>query len=150
MDHVWRTAPFDALSTLELYAIMRLRMQVFVVEQQSIYLDLDNKDLQALHILCHAQGRLCAYQRCLPPGVSYDQSSLGRIVVHPAFRGAQLGRDLVERGIACNREHWPDADICISAQAHLQGFYSSLGFVAQGDEYQEDGIAHRKMLLRFQ
>ena len=73
---------------------------------------------------------------------------MGRIVVHPAFRGYQLGRDLVERGIACNQAHWPEAGICISAQAHLQSFYHSLSFVAEGDEYQEDGIPHRKMRLQ--
>ncbi len=148
MKHVWQTAHFNELSTQNLYEIIRLRLQVFVVEQASIYQDLDNKDLQALHMFCRSEGRLCAYQRCLPPGLSYPESSMGRIVVHPDFRGYQLGRDLVERGIACNQAHWPEADICISAQAHLQRFYQSLSFVAEGDEYQEDGIPHRKMRLQ--
>ncbi|MAT91519.1 MAG: GNAT family N-acetyltransferase [Halioglobus sp.] len=147
MDIDWHTLAFAELGSDELYALLRLRQQVFVVEQQSIYLDLDGKDQQAVHMLCRQGDELAAYQRCLPPGVSYEQSSIGRIVVHPQSRGAGLGRELVRRGIAYNRRAWPGNGICISAQAHLQDFYASMGFVARGNIYQEDGIPHRQMRL---
>lgn len=143
----WQTLSFNELTTDQLYAIGRLRQEVFVVEQQSIYLDLDGKDQLARHILFEEAGDLLAYQRCLPPGVSYPQSSLGRIVVHPRGRGQHLGRELVQLGIDHNLAQWPGSGICISAQAHLQDFYASFGFQAQGEEYGEDGIPHRKMLL---
>ncbi len=145
MQVEWKTSTFDALRNDELYDILQLRMQVFILEQDSIYLDLDGKDLQASHMLGTVAGGLCAYQRCLPPGASYPESSLGRIVVAPKWRGHSLGRELVSRGIAYNLSTWPDSGICISAQAHLQPFYSELGFCGEGPEYQEDGIPHRKM-----
>lgn len=147
MEFDWHTLAFAELGGDELYAVLRLRAQVFVVEQQSVYLDLDGKDQQAAHMLCRRGDELAAYQRCLPPGVSYEQSSIGRIVVHPQWRGARLGRELVQRGIEHNLRAWPGSGICISAQAHLQEFYASMGFVAQGQTYQEDGIPHRQMRL---
>lgn len=145
MELHWHTLAFTQLSGDELYAVLRLRQRVFVVEQRSIYLDLDDKDQQAVHMLCHRGDTLVAYQRCLPPGVSYPESSIGRIVVDPALRGHQLGRELVRRGVEHNLRNWPHSGICISAQAHLQDFYRSLGFAAEGREYLEDDIPHRKM-----
>ena len=143
----WQTTPFYELGIDELYAILRLRQEVFVVEQECPYLDLDYKDQAATHMLCSSGVNLLGYQRCLPPGVSYQASSLGRIVVHPSVRGEKLGRELVRRGIEHNHARWPGEDICISAQAHLQRFYQTLGFSPEGDEYLEDGIAHRLMRL---
>ncbi|MGB1142236.1 MAG: GNAT family N-acetyltransferase [Halioglobus sp.] len=146
----WKTLSFRELDLEELYALLRLRQQVFVVEQDCAYLDLDNKDQVARHILAFNGDQLVAYQRCLPPGASYPAaSSIGRIIVHPDHRGTQLGRELVAQGIRHNADSWPDTDICINAQAHLQGFYGSLGFVAEGEEYMEDGIPHRKMRLQY-
>tara|TARA_R110002072_G_scaffold251245_1_gene410085 strand:+ start:9789 stop:10250 length:462 start_codon:yes stop_codon:yes gene_type:complete len=141
----WRTLAFDELGTSLLYAVLRLRQQVFVVEQDCAYLDLDDLDQCAMHILCTHGAELIAYQRCLPPGANYPETSLGRIVVRPGMRGQQLGRELVQRGIDHNLCRWPRQDICISAQAHLQAFYASLGFVGEGNEYLEDNIPHRKM-----
>tara|TARA_R110002049_G_scaffold80302_5_gene204286 strand:- start:438 stop:902 length:465 start_codon:yes stop_codon:yes gene_type:complete len=141
----WSTPGFEELSLNVLYAVLRLRQQVFVIEQQCIYPDLDNKDQIARHMLCFDNTELIAYQRCLPPGASYPESALGRVIVARAHRGHALGRELVMRGIAFNRQHWPHAEICISAQAHLQTFYSSMGFVAEGEEYLEDDMPHRKM-----
>jgi len=144
----WKTLLFRELELDELYALLRLRQEVFVVEQNCAYLDLDGKDQVAHHMLALEDGKLVAYQRCLPPGASYaGESSIGRIIVHPGHRGTQLGRELVIKGIKHNLDTWPDTAICISAQAHLQRFYGSLGFVAEGDEYMEDGIPHRKMRL---
>jgi len=146
-DH-WQIASFAELTTAELYGVLQLRQEVFVVEQDSAYLDLDGVDQDAIHMLCKRDSGIVAYQRCLPPGLKYPESSLGRILVCQAMRGQQLGRELVERGIEHNLQRWPGHDICISAQAHLQGFYGSLGFVAEGEEYLEDRIAHRKMRYR--
>ena len=145
MDLHWTIANFEELRTHDLYAILRLRQEVFIIEQQSIYLDTDGKDQQSIHMLCADGDTLVAYQRCLPPGVSYPESSLGRIVVAPTRRGGDLGRELVQRGVEYNLDSWPGVDVCISAQSHLQKFYASMDFIAEGDEYDEDGIPHRKM-----
>ena len=143
----WQTLAFSQLTLEWMYAALRLRQQVFVVEQDCAYMDLDNLDQHAIHMLCRGNGKLLAYQRCLAPGLSYPESSLGRIVVCPSQRGRQLGRTLVQRGIDHNLSCWPGNDICINAQAHLQDFYASLGFAAEGDEYLEDNIPHRRMRL---
>ncbi len=144
----WETRPFAALDTSLLYAIMRLRQEVFVVEQDSAYLDADGIDLESEHMLCFEDGALIAYQRLIGPGIRYPESSIGRIVVHPAFRGHDLGRELVRRGIAHNLEQWPGIDICINAQSYLEAFYGTLGFAGEGEPYDEDGIPHRKMRYR--
>jgi len=141
----WQTLAFTELTGEELYAALRLRQQVFVVEQNCAYLDLDNLDQHAAHMLGRGDGRLLAYQRCLAPDLSYPESSLGRIVVCPALRGQQWGRELVQRGIEHNLLQWPGSGIRINAQAHLQNFYAALGFIAQGSEYLEDNILHRQM-----
>lgn len=141
----WQTLAFTELTRKELYAVLRLRQEVFVVEQRCAYLDLDGLDQQATHMLCLQARELMAYQRCLAPGLSYPESSLGRIVVCPAMRGLHLGRELVQRGIEHNLSQWPSHDIRINAQAHLQEFYVSLGFTAEGSEYLEDNIPHRQM-----
>lgn len=141
----WQTSDFDDLTARKLYEILRLRQQVFVIEQDCLYQDLDNLDPQGLH-LCGWQGdQLIAYLRALPPGASYPDSSLGRVVVSPADRGRDLGREIVTRGIELNLATWPDADISIGAQAHLESFYQSLGFETASDVYDEDGIPHVKM-----
>ena len=142
---LWNSLPFTELTPHWLYAVMRLRQQVFVVEQCCSYLDLDNLDQTAMHMLCRKGNALLAYQRCLPPGLSHPESALGRIVVCPTMRGQQLGRELVRRGIEHNLSQWPQHDIRINAQAHLQSFYASLGFIAEGSEYLEDNILHRQM-----
>lgn len=145
MTTMWRTLQFCALTGEALYALLRLRQQVFVVEQHCVYLDLDNLDQRAIHMLGMRGEELVAYQRCLAPGLSYAESSLGRIVIHPALRNQRLGRELVQRGIEHNLSLWPESGIRINAQAHLQPFYTSLGFTAEGDEYLEDNILHRQM-----
>lgn len=141
----WQTLTFAELGAHRLYAILRLRQQVFVVEQQCAYLDLDNLDQHADHMLCMQGDCLLAYQRCLAPKLVYAESALGRIVVDPSMRGRRLGRELVQRGIAYNLSRWPGQAIRINAQAHLQPFYAELGFIAEGDEYLEDNIPHRQM-----
>lgn len=145
----WLISPFPELAAEELYALLRLRQEVFVVEQQCIYQDLDGLDQQAWHLRCHGQDDvLLGYLRCLPPATSYPESSLGRVVVATSARGSNLGRALVQRGIAFNLEQWPRADIYIGAQAYLLRFYRELGFVPEGEPYLEDGIEHIHMRLR--
>jgi ElaA protein len=148
-DLTWGEYEFGQLSLDQLYDLLALRAEVFVVEQRCIYQDLDGLDRVAVHLLGQAaDGRLLAYQRCLPPGTAYAESGLGRIVVSPAARGRQLGRVLVERGLACNARRWPGCAVRINAQAYLAAFYSSLGFVAAGDVFDEDGIPHLQMTWR--
>lgn len=143
----WEALPFDALDVHRLYAILALREAVFVVEQNCPYLDCDGLDPVAWHLLCRRGDTLLAYQRCLPPGTPYRESSIGRIIVPEAGRGRGLGRELVRRGIAFNRERWPGHAIRIGAQARLTAFYESLGFLVDGDVYDEDGIDHIHMVL---
>tara|TARA_R110002110_G_scaffold205066_7_gene417183 strand:- start:329405 stop:329875 length:471 start_codon:yes stop_codon:yes gene_type:complete len=146
MKYHWQTLSFEELDTQQLYALLQLRQFVFAVEQKSIYLDLDGRDQRSLHMLCHAGDQLIAYQRCLPPGLAYEESSLGRIVVAAAARGTGVGKELVERGIQHNLSRWPQAGLRISAQAYLRDFYAVLGFKTASDEYGEDGIPHIAMV----
>ena len=146
MDHLWQTCEFSGLDILQLYAALRLRQEVFAVEQNCAYLDLDNLDQGAVHMLCWHRDELVAYQRCLAPGTAWPESALGRIVVRAQSRGRQLGRELVERGIRHNLGRWPEQDIRINAQAYLREFYADLGFSADGDVFGEDGIAHIQMV----
>ncbi len=148
MSYQWQTSDFAGITTHELYAALRLRQQVFGVEQDCAYLDLDNLDQDAVHMLCWQGDVLLAYQRCLAPGISFSESALGRIVVGSHARGQSLGRELVQRGIRHNLERWPSQDIRIHAQAHLLDFYNQLGFVAEGDVFDEDGIPHIQMIYR--
>lgn len=144
----WQTLSFTELSLEKLYAVLRLRQEVFAVEQNCVFLDLDNLDQQAIHMLCMGGESILAYQRCIAPGPSSPESILGRIVVCPSMRSQQLGRELVRRGIEHNLLRWSGNDIRISAQAHLQSFYTSLGFIAEGSEYLEDNIPHKQMRFR--
>ena len=146
MTHRWQTTEFAELKAAELYAALQLRQEVFVVEQDCCYQDLDNLDQSAVHILCWRDSELLAYQRCLAPGTYFAESAIGRIVVSPRARGHKLGRELVKRAIDYNLQRWPGNNIRINAQAHLQGFYADLGFISAGDVFDEDGIAHIHML----
>jgi len=137
---------FTSLSPTLLYAILRLRQAVFVVEQNCVYQDLDNLDQCGDHLCLLRNGEPIAYQRCLPPGSAFAESSIGRIIVAPESRGERLGSRLVQRGIEHNRARWPDSPIRIGAQAHLQSFYAALGFRVAGNLYLEDGIEHIHML----
>lgn len=142
----WQITHFNGLDPAQLYAALRLRLEVFAIEQNSLYQDLDNLDQQATHMLAWDNGQLLAYLRCLPPGASYRESAIGRIVVAAPARGRQLGRELVPRGIRYNLDQWPNRGIRINAQSYLRVFYEELGFVADGDDYNLDGIPHLQML----
>ena len=146
----WQCLPFNALDTLQLYALLRLRSQVFVVEQNCVFQDMDGRDAQALHVLgTQGQGtqwRIVAAARCFPPGVTFEEASLGRVVTDPQARGTGLGHALVAQAITALQAQWGPQPIRIGAQAHLGRFYAQHGFVDQGKPYLEDGIAHIDML----
>ncbi|CAN7525834.1 GNAT family N-acetyltransferase [Rhizobacter sp. LjRoot28] len=145
-DLIWHHQRFDELDAATLYAILRLRSEVFVVEQQCVYGDVDGKDARAHHVWAMDGDHLVAYARVLAPGVSFDEASIGRVVTAPRYRSIGAGGLLVARSIeACERSFGPQA-IRIGAQSHLQRFYGRFGFVACSDEYVEDGIPHIDML----
>ncbi|QFU77979.1 GNAT family N-acetyltransferase [Halioglobus maricola] len=148
MNLEWQTVGFDELSIGQLYEILKLRQEVFAVEQNSIYLDPDGLDQQAIHVSAWEGATLVAYERCLPPGLQETESTLGRIVVAPAARGRDLGRELVRRGIAHNLARWPGHDIRMHAQAHLEPFYNAFDFHTDSDVYDLDGIPHLEMVLK--
>lgn len=145
IDWQWRS--YVELSPLELHEIFAARQAVFIVEQACPYPDIDGKDPKALHLSGWSGDRLAAYLRLLPPGVSYpDEPSLGRIITTRITRGSGLGRELVARGLDKLHELYPALPTRIGAQAHLQKFYGSLGFVQSSEPYDEDGIMHIEML----
>ena len=137
---------FNELSTHELYVILQLRSEVFVVEQDCVYQDLDNKDQDAFHVLGVLDNEIVAYARIFKPGDYFLESSIGRIVVKKEFRKFQYGYKLVENSIQFIENNLQQNTILISAQSYLTKFYNSLGFTQVGEEYLEDGIPHIKML----
>lgn len=142
----WHCLDFNALGSERLYAILRLRQEVFAVEQNSVYLDVDGKDLQALHLFAEADGRVLAYCRLLAPEVKYAEASIGRVVTAPEARGTGAGRELMRQALANCQQHYPNKGIRISAQCYLQRFYESFAFETVGAPYDEDGIPHIEML----
>ena len=137
---------FNELSIQELYVILQLRSEVFVVEQDCVYQDLDNKDLDAYHVLGILDKEIVAYARIFKPGDYILESSIGRIVVKKEFRKVQYGYKLVVNSIQFIENNFQQNTILISAQLYLTKFYNSLGFIRVGEEYLEDGIPHIKML----
>ena len=148
MPLTYRCLPFDRLSLAELYAIMRLRQEVFVVEQDCPYLDADGKDQASYHVLGeNASGELHAYTRLVPSGISYaDCPSIGRVITSATVRGRGEGYPLMRYSIERCRVLFGDTPIKISAQSHLQGYYGKLGFAPTGEAYLEDGIPHVGMV----
>jgi ElaA protein len=144
----WRCVPFDSLAPRELQAIHRARQRVFTVEQDCAFLDADELDQGAHHLVACAAGELepLAYARLLAPGAKYAEASVGRVLTGAGARRCGLGRELMARALALVEAIWPHASVRISAQTHLQAFYASFGFVAVGSPYLEDGIDHTEML----
>lgn len=140
--HLYR---FDQLSTSQLYDILALRAEVFVLEQQSIYLDPDGYDRQALHLCLFEHEALIAYARLIPPGTKFEQASIGRVVIAKPYRGQGLGMELIRRALQEARSAFA-APLFIEAQAHLQHFYESHGFTAISGTYILDGILHVNMV----
>lgn len=137
---------FDALSVHELYSIMRLRIEVFVVEQNCAYQDLDNKDQQCNHLCLYVGNWLAAYARLVPAGVSYHEMSIGRVITSKLVRGTGVGKVLMETAIQKCRENYGHGPIKIGAQLYAKQFYEGLQFSQCGDVYLEDGIEHIPMI----
>lgn len=138
---------FNALTAHELYQIMQARSEVFVVEQNCPYQDADGKDLKAHHFVISSEGVVAAYTRLLPPGVSYPEMSIGRVLTTSQFRNSGHGKILMERSITECRRLFGQGNIVIGAQYYLKRFYESFGFVQEEDIYLEDNIEHIKMRL---
>ena len=147
----WQARHFRELDIDTLYALLKLRSEVFVVEQNCVYLDPDGKDRhpQTLHLIGRADnGDLAAYLRILPPGLSFPQVSFGRVLTAPAYRGRGLGDPMLHAALELIEARWPGADIQIGAQEHLQAYYGKHGFVPSSEPYLDDGVPHIDMLRR--
>lgn len=144
MELRWHEREFAELTVEELYALTVLRERVFVVEQKCVYLDADGVDPACRHLWATRGESIVAYCRIVPAKRVYDEIAIGRVITAPEERGTGLGRELMRRAIAiCGEQR-----IRIGAQAHLQRFYGELGFVADGEIYDEDGIPHIQMVRR--
>ena len=137
---------FDALSLQELYKVLQLRSEVFVVEQDCVYQDIDGKDQKALHVLGFEQEELVAYTRIFPPGYYFEEAAIGRVVVQEKHRNKSYGHDILKASIKAIEEHYNTSRIKLSAQTYLIKFYRSHGFQEVGEGYLEDGIPHIAMV----
>ena len=142
----WILKKFDELTPYELYSIMQLRNEVFVVEQNCVYQDADNKDPASYHFMGWQNDKLLAYTRILPPGTAYLQPSIGRVVTSPAARGGGIGKQLMEQSMMQIKNLFGTVPVKIGAQLYLQKFYTQLGFQKTSDIYLEDGIEHIEMI----
>ncbi|MGB2153799.1 MAG: GNAT family N-acetyltransferase, partial [Flavobacteriaceae bacterium] len=131
---------FKALTTNELYAILRLRSEVFVVEQDCVYQDLDDKDKKALHVIGWYGNTIVAYTRVFDVKLYFNEASIGRVVVDQKYRSKGFGIDIMNASIDAIEKHYNQTQIKISAQTYLIKFYNNLGFKVQGKPYLEDGI----------
>lgn len=143
-EPTWTEVAGTELDPATLYAVLRLRSAVFVVEQDCAYQDVDGLDLLdgVVHVLARDGDRITAYARVLPPDAGHATPRIGRVIVDPGARGQHLGRRLVRRALVTCTACWPGSAVELGAQAHLTGFYGGLGFEAVGEPYDEDGIAH--------
>lgn len=136
---------FDELTLEELYEILKLRSEVFVVEQNCIYNDIDGKDKTSFHVIIKENNEITAYLRVLPPGISYENASLGRVLVAKDARGMGYAKAIVTEGINCILRNFNTNKITIGAQEYLKDFYSEFGFKPVSEVYDEDGIPHLDM-----
>ena len=141
----FKIKPFLELSTNELYAILQLRSEVFVVEQNCVYQDIDGKDQKAIHVLGYSEGILVAYSRLFKPKDYFEYASIGRVIVKASHRDKKLGHELMQVSIDAITTLFQETKITISAQLYLQKFYESHGFVVVGESYLEDDIPHIEM-----
>jgi ElaA protein len=141
----FKIKPFLELSTNELYAILQLRSEVFVVEQNCVYQDIDGKDQKAIHVLGYSEGILVAYSRLFKPKDYFEYASIGRVIVKASHRDKKLGHELMRVSIDAITTLFQETKITISAQLYLQKFYESHGFVVVGESYLEDNIPHIEM-----
>ncbi|WP_027378716.1 GNAT family N-acetyltransferase [Chryseobacterium daeguense] len=145
---VWKIKTFEELTVPELYSFLKARIDVFVIEQNCPYPDLDNYDQKAIHIWAEENGEVLAYCRVFDKGIKYDETSIGRVLTTEAARGRSLGKQLIQYAVETieNRFHTPE--IRISAQDYLLKFYSDFGFTDTGKKYLEDDIPHTEMVRK--
>lgn len=145
MAIIWKIKHFEALSSVELYSILRLRSAVFVVEQNCVYQDLDGKDEKALHLIGTFDTEIVAYARLFKSGFYFEDASIGRVVVAEKFRDRKWGHELMKNAIQAIAIHFKETNITISAQLYLKNFYESHSFFQTSEKYLEDGIPHIEM-----
>ena len=136
---------FKELTTRDVYAVLQLRSEIFVVEQNCVYQDIDGKDFKAFHVLGYKDNNLVAYTRIFKPGDYFKEASIGRVVVKKSERKHKYGYVIMQESIAAVKEHLQETTIKISAQKYLLKFYNNLGFKEEGEEYLEDGLPHMVM-----
>lgn len=147
MSIKWEIKRFEALSTIELYKILRLRSEVFVVEQSCVYQDIDGKDEKSLHLLGSFNGVIVAYARLFKSGDYFENAAIGRVVVAQKYRNRKWGHALISASISGIQDYFGEIQITISAQLYLKGFYEQNGFIQTSEPYLEDGIPHIEMRL---
>lgn len=145
MNLKWKIKRFEALSLKELYDLLQLRAEVFIVEQNCVYQDIDGKDGKALHLIGDNNGEIVAYARLFKPKDYFEEASIGRVVVKETYRDKKLGHILMREAIDAIQSHFSATKITISAQLYLKKFYESHGFATIGEMYLEDDIPHIEM-----
>ena len=147
----WSYLRFDDLSTEDLYQILQLRAEIFIVEQDCAYQDVDGFDQPGVHVMGQLwagdSAQLVCYARLLLPGAKYEGASIGRVVTKKSVRGEGIGKALMLNSLKYCKEHWSDKAVTISAQQYLQKFYTGFGFETESESYDEDGIPHIRMQL---
>ena len=143
---VIKTKTFQELSTQQLYDILQLRSEVFVVEQDCVYQDIDGKDQKALHVIGYKDDKLVAYTRLFKPGDYFKEASIGRVIVKENERKYKYGYDIMNASVKAIKDCYNEKTIRISAQTYLKSFYNNLDFKEVGEEYLEDGIPHINMI----
>lgn len=146
MNLIWNFKKFDNLTPKELYEILQLRNDVFIVEQNCLYNECDGKDEFCGHLWCESNGKIIAYCRIVPPKISYTEPSIGRIVSHPKFRHLKLGYQLMDFSLQIIENLYETTAVRISAQSYLKGFYEKYQFSQISEEYLEDSLPHMEML----
>ena len=145
---VWKIKSFEKLAIKELYAIFKIRQEVFIVEQTCYYLDADGYDEKAIHIWGEKNGEIVAYCRIFEPKIKYPESSLGRVLTNPSYRNLKLGKVLLKIALNTIEVKFNTTQVRISAQDYLLRFYSEFGFISTGLEYLEDDMPHTEMLRK--
>ncbi len=142
----WQFAPFAKLSPRQIHDLYRLRVEVFVVEQNCAFQDVDGIDPKCWHLLGYRDDELVAYCRFIPPGVKYEEPSIGRVITAASVRRKGEGRVLMAEAMRRAHKLWPGRPIRIGAQAHLERFYNEFGFTKASEPYDDDGVLHIEML----
>ncbi|MBK9246759.1 MAG: GNAT family N-acetyltransferase [Ignavibacteria bacterium] len=142
----WQVYEFLELPNTILYQILAIRQEVFIIEQNCVYLDADGYDQFAVHLCGFFDGKIVAYARLFAPQIKYHEASIGRVLTTNAVRGKGIGKELMINALSHCQRKYPNVEIRISAQSYLEKFYNEFGFQAVSPEYLEDGIPHRQML----